>query len=66
MEHYGARFVYGDKAYTYQYTQKPYKDKILIDVECKLNSKIFKENPIKKKMRKSININNFNQKRRGV
>jgi hypothetical protein len=25
---YGARYVYGDKAYTYKKTQKPWKDKV--------------------------------------
>jgi len=39
---YGARYVYGDKAYTYKHTQEPWmKKKINIytyDLECEINN----------------------------
>lgn len=37
---YGARYVYGDKAYTYAKTQKPWKDKKMFNYEMKLNREI--------------------------
>lgn len=37
---YGARYVYGDKAYTYARTQKPWKDKKMFSYEMKLNKEI--------------------------
>jgi hypothetical protein len=39
---YGARYVYGDKAYKFEKTQKPWKDKKLTDYELKLD-KIIRE-----------------------
>lgn len=41
---YGARFVYGDKAYTYQHTQEPWlKDKVF-DYRMKLYKEIKETN----------------------
>lgn len=37
---YSARYVYGDRAYTYAKTQKPWKDRKLVDYEMKLNREI--------------------------
>lgn len=37
---YGARWVYGDKAYTYQRTQEPWKAKKMQSYEFKLNQEI--------------------------
>jgi len=34
---YGARYVYGDKAYKYAKTQKPWKDRKMFDYEMKLD-----------------------------
>lgn len=42
---YGARFVYGDKAYRYAKTQKPWLDRKLSDYETKLRQEI-RENDI--------------------
>lgn len=40
---YGARFVYGRKAYTYQVTQEPWKSKKMFSFELSLDREI-KEN----------------------
>lgn len=37
---YGARYVYGNKAYRYSKTQKPWKDKKMQKYEWELNSLI--------------------------
>lgn len=37
---YGAHYVYGNKAYTYKHTQKPWLDKKLFQYECKLLKEI--------------------------
>lgn len=37
---YGARWVYGDKAYRYELTQEPWKDRKLSKVESELDLKI--------------------------
>ena len=37
---YGARFVYGSKAYRYAKTQKPWFDKKMFSYECKLKREI--------------------------
>lgn len=41
---YGARYVYGDKAYIYAKTQKPWKDKKMFEYEMKLNQEIKQDN----------------------
>ena len=41
---YGARYVYGDMAYKYEKTQKPWKEKKLATYEMKLNKKIKRHN----------------------
>lgn len=38
--HYGARFVYGDKAYRYHETQKPWFDRKMFDYADKLRKEI--------------------------
>lgn len=38
--HYGARFVYGDKCYRYEKTQKPWLDRMLSNYEMKLRKQI--------------------------
>ncbi len=38
--HYGARYVYGDKAYRYAITQKPWFDKKMSDYSYKLSQEI--------------------------
>ena len=48
---YGARFVYGDKAYRYAITQKPWFDKKMADLACKLHSEINKANCKPKRVR---------------
>lgn len=47
--HYGARYVYGDTAYKYKYTQRPWLDKKVKTYTSKLYDEIVKTNPIKKK-----------------
>lgn len=37
---YGAHYVYGKTAYTYKYTQKPWREKKLFQYGCRLRSKI--------------------------
>lgn len=37
---YGARFVYGNKAYRYKLTQKPWKDKRMFEYSQKLEGEI--------------------------
>ena len=46
---YGARFVYGDKAYSYERTQRPWKDKKLCNFEMALDKEI-RASPTKKKI----------------
>ena len=38
--HYGARFVYGDKAYTYAKTQRPWFDKKLAEYSFQLRREV--------------------------
>lgn len=38
--HYGARYVYGDKAYTYAKTQKPWFDRKMADYAVKLHQEV--------------------------
>ena len=38
--HYGARYVYGDKAYKYERTQEPWKKKKLLRYEDQLDNEI--------------------------
>jgi len=45
---YGARSVYGDKAYQYKYTQKPWRDKQLANKAVKLDKTIREKNQFKK------------------
>ena len=40
---YSARYVYGNKAYTYLKTQKPYKDKKMFVYKMKLDTEIQKD-----------------------
>lgn len=47
--HYGARYVYGKRAYTYATTQKPWMDKKLSDYEYKLWKEVQDTNKIKPK-----------------
>ena len=44
--HYGARFVYGDKAYSYAKTQKPWFDRKIADYSVKLIQEISGHNAI--------------------
>lgn len=37
---YGARYVYGNKAYQYATTQQPWKDKKMFEYEMKLDKEI--------------------------
>jgi rubredoxin len=45
---YGARYVYGEKAYRFALHQTPWLDKKMFDHKLKLLEKIAKENPIRK------------------
>lgn len=47
--HYGAKFVYGNRAYRYQRTQKPWIDKKLSEYTFKLMKEIEDSNIIIKK-----------------
>jgi rubredoxin len=38
--HYGARWVYGDRAYQYKKTQKPWKEKKLAGYEAELDAEV--------------------------
>lgn len=51
--HYGARYVYGDKAYVYAKTQKPWFDKKLADYGAKLSNEI-REDQINQQLTKSV------------
>lgn len=42
--HYSARYVYGDSAYRYSKTQKPWKDKKMAEFELLLNRTIREAN----------------------
>jgi hypothetical protein len=46
--HYGAHYVYGNKAYYYQYSQKPWKDKKLIEYGYTLQKIIDENNRLNK------------------
>lgn len=48
---YGARYVYGNKAYRYALTQEPWLRKKMWNHEMQLLAQIEKENPIKPKKR---------------
>lgn len=39
---YGARFVYGDKCYSYQYTQEPWIKRKIDYYESKLRDKLYR------------------------
>jgi hypothetical protein len=55
--HYGARFVFGDKCYEYQYTQYPWLKRKLADFELELRKEIDNTNKIKKP--ETISLGNF-------
>lgn len=46
--HYGARFVYGDKAYRFEMTQEPWMNKKMADYQVKLLDEIKSSAPPKK------------------
>jgi hypothetical protein len=43
---YGARYVYGNQAYTFAKTQQPWRDKKMADYSVKLDAEIRKTNPV--------------------
>ena len=46
--HYGARYVYGNKAYRYATTQRPWFDKQMADLAVKLRREIAAEKPVRR------------------
>ena len=53
--HYGARFVYGDKVYTYRYTQKPWLDKKIEEYMRELKKQLPKK-PRRKKYESILDL----------
>jgi hypothetical protein len=51
---YGARFVYGDRAYKFKITQEPWKRRKIVEFEQKLEWEIITTNPINKTLPKGI------------
>lgn len=52
--HYGARFVYGDKAYQYAKSQKPWREKKLVRYEAQLDEEIRAANKVKSSAKPSL------------
>lgn len=57
--YYSAHYAYGDKAYRYFRTQKPWKDKKLLDYEVKLNKEILQSSEYKSKQLKILKLWQF-------
>jgi predicted nucleic acid-binding Zn-ribbon protein len=49
--HYGARYVYGDKAYRYAETQEPWRNKKVTAYSLELDTEIRKTNPLANRVR---------------
>lgn len=56
---YGARFVYGDAAYRYLLTQKPWKEKKLNEYIDELNSVIEKHAEVERKGKSRTRLQNL-------
>jgi len=54
--HYGARYVYGDKAYKYKYTQEPWKNRKINDYEYQLECEISRDNTFKREKKSIIDL----------
>jgi len=54
--HYGARYVYGNKAYVYKYTQEPWKNQKMNDYDYKLECEISRDNTFKKEKKSTIDL----------